>query len=428
MTTIGRWTTLLAAAMLASAMSASAETVVLDGTTGADYDSVGDGWFFAGGPTVPPDGTGDAGDQPLGVALIQNVLELRAMAEFPLASLAGVDPDDVTSATLTVTIDDVLTTFGPGANFDGTAAEEIQAFAYVGDGTVTTADFAPPASSPIGAILPGVVTDASLATTGALAFNLDVTALLKAFLANASPAFGVLLATDDTPTGTSLDDLMPPGVAGAKLPFLTIEIAGTPETTTTTTSTTTTTTTEPTIVTTTTTSTTTTTAPPATTTTTSSTTTTTLVVTTTTTSSTTTTTLVATTTTTSTTAPPTTTTSTTLPTGCDDAATLDSIACRADELAGAVAGASGLGKAEAQLTKQLDKIQALLAQAEVALASGDLKQARSALRKLGGRYRTFGRPLRSLKGRKNIPAETRSELLAAIEDLAADTKALAKTL
>lgn len=400
---IGRWTTLLVAACLASAMPARAETIVLDASTGADYDSIGDGWFFAGNPSIPPDGTGDSGNNALAVALITNVLELRAVSEFPLAPLAGLTPDDILSAKLTVTIDDVLSTFGPGSTFDGTAAEEIEAFAFAGDGVVTPADFAPPVSSPLGAILPGNVTDATLAVSGALSFELDVTGALKSLMTEGSSVFGALLATDDSPTGTSLDNLSPPGVAGGKLPFLTIEVAGTGSTSTTTTTSFTTTTT-----------------------TTSSTTTSTVVVTTTTSS--TTSTSVAPTTTTSTTTQPPTTTSTTLPTACGSDATLESIACRVDELAGAVAGASGLGKAQAQLTKQLNKIESLLAQAEQAIASGDLKRARSALRKLGGRYRTFGRPLRSLKGRKTIPAETRSELLAAIEDLAADTKALAKTL
>ncbi|MCW5890052.1 MAG: hypothetical protein KIT14_05815 [bacterium] len=405
MTTIGRWTTLLAAACLAGTVNAG--TVVLDGSTGADYDSVGDGWFFAGmDPSTPPDGTGDAGEQPLGVALIENVLELRAMAEFPLEPLAEVDPDDITSATLTVTIDDVLTTFGPGATFDGTAADEIQAFAYVGDGIVTTADFAPPASSPIGAILPGVVTDATLQETGALSFDLDVTDVLKAMLAGGAPAFGVLLATDDSPTGTSLDDVSPPGVAGGRLPFLTIEVAGL-ETTTTTTSTTTTT--EPTETTTTT-----------------STSTTEPTVTTTTTSTTTTTEIEA-TTTTSTAAPPTT-TSTTLPPSCGSGATLASIGCRVGDLGDAIAGSPDLGAAAPKLQKQLGKIEGLLEKARAAIDAGNRKQARSLLRKISTRYRALGKPLRSLKGRKTIPAELRNQLLAVITALANDTKALAKSL
>lgn len=220
-----RLSTLTLALGLAFAPStaALAETFVLDGSTGADYDAVGDGWFFAGGPTIPPDGIGDAGAQPLGVAIIAGVLELRAMAEFPLAPLAGLTAADITSATLTVTIDDVLSTFGPGAAFDGTASDPFAVYHYPADGTVTVADFSPAGLTPVGTVTPGVVTDATLAVSGALPFVLDVTDELKAALTNGDAAFGALMGTLDSPTGTSLDNLSPPGVVGGALPFLTVQ-------------------------------------------------------------------------------------------------------------------------------------------------------------------------------------------------------------
>ncbi len=219
---------LVAAASLGSlicgAAPAQALTVVLDGAAGADYDSVGDGWFFAGPSQPPPDGVGDAGGQALAVALRAGVLELRALSEFPLASLAGFTAADVTSATLTVTIDDVIGTFGPGAEFDNTASSPIAAYSYPADGTVNPSDFSPAGLAPLGTIVPGVVTDASLAVSGALSFDVDVTAAVQAFLTANETHFGVLLGTTDTPTGTSLDDLSPPGVAGGQLPYITIEI------------------------------------------------------------------------------------------------------------------------------------------------------------------------------------------------------------
>lgn len=224
-------TALIVGFLVLVAPSAHAITIVLDGSNGADYDSVGDGWFFAGGPPTPPppDGTGDAGGQALAVALITGVLEQRAMAEFPLASLAGFTAAEVTSATLTVTIDDVIGTFGPGANFDGTASSPIAAYSYPADGTVAVADFSPVGLSPLGTIAPGAITDATLTSTGPVSFDIDVTAAVQAFLSGAQTHFGVLLGTTDSGTATSLDDQSPPApLPGGLLPYLTIEI--TPET------------------------------------------------------------------------------------------------------------------------------------------------------------------------------------------------------
>jgi len=212
--------------LVGMAPMADAATFVLDGDTGADYDSVGDGWFFTTPPGQPPDGVGDLGNQALAVAYQSGVVELRAMAEFPLTPLSGVQASHVLSATLRVTIDDVLGTFGPGTTFDGTAANPLVAFAYPADGTVTVSDFAPAGMTEIGQIVTGAITDASLALSGAVSFDVDVTDELKDALTDGDAAFGALFATLDDPTGTSLDDL---GVSGAALPVLTIEtIALTP--------------------------------------------------------------------------------------------------------------------------------------------------------------------------------------------------------
>jgi hypothetical protein len=213
--------------ILGAAPAAHAITIVLDGAAGAVYDGVGDGWFFAGGPAIPPDGVGDLGGNAPAIVYQAGVVEMRALSEFPLTALAGYDASEITSATLTVTIDDVLTTLGPSTTFDGTAASPFAAYSYPGNGAITTSDFAPAGLASLGIVTPGVFTDASLAVSGAVSFNIDVTASMKAFVTVATTHYGVLLGTLDSPTGTSVDALAPPGVAGGKLPFLTIEI--TPE-------------------------------------------------------------------------------------------------------------------------------------------------------------------------------------------------------
>lgn len=219
-----RFTTLgLALALgLPLAPDLHADTIVLDAGTGAVYDAIGDGWFFAGPSMPPPDGVGDAGGNALAVGYIAGVLELRAVSEFPLAPLAGLTAADIERATFTFTVDDVLSTFGPGAAFDGTGSNPVAVYHFPGNGAVTTADFAPAGLSPLGTVATGVITDASLAVSGALSFAVDATEELKAALTNGDVAFGALIGTLDSPTGTSLDDVAPPGVAGGALPILTI--------------------------------------------------------------------------------------------------------------------------------------------------------------------------------------------------------------
>ncbi|GIW42379.1 MAG: hypothetical protein KatS3mg076_2956 [Candidatus Binatia bacterium] len=202
-----------------------ADVFTIDGTAGALYDGQLDGW-----PFPPPDGVADFGGNPLSVALKAGVLEMRGIAEFPLAPLAGLGSADIVSATLTFNIDDVIGTFGPGADFDGTAAETIVLFSYAGNGAIDLSDFGNVAGAPLAVVdtTPfGVITDATLAVSGPLFFDVDVTNELKDLLDNGDPALGIVLATTDDQTATSLDDLGdggagPPGVGGAKLPFLTV--------------------------------------------------------------------------------------------------------------------------------------------------------------------------------------------------------------
>ncbi len=208
----------------AGVVPAHAITITLDGAAGAVYDGVGDGWFFAGGPAIPPDGVGDLGGNAPAIIYQAGVVEMRALSEFPLASLAGYGAAEITRATLTVTIDDVLSTLGPGTTFDGTAASPFAAYSYPGNGTVTPSDFNPAGLAPLGIVTSGAITDATLAISGAVAFDIDVTASVKAFVTAANTHYGVLLGTLDSPTGTSVDALAPPGVAGGTLPFITIQI------------------------------------------------------------------------------------------------------------------------------------------------------------------------------------------------------------
>lgn len=227
--------TLWSIALIASlaAPAAYGATIVLDGSPaggGAAYDAIGDGWFFAGGPSTPPDGVGDAGGNALATALrsgqASGNLEMRGVAEFPLAPLAGLGAGDVASATLSFWVDDVIGTFGPGADFDGTAADTIVLFGYTGNGVVELADFANVAGAPLAVVAtsgaPGSITDATLAASGPLRFDVDVTALVQSLLAGAAPALGAVFTTNDNLTATSLDGASPPGVPGASLPFVTV--------------------------------------------------------------------------------------------------------------------------------------------------------------------------------------------------------------
>jgi hypothetical protein len=218
--------TLLATGPLA-ARDAPAHDIVIDDTTeGTVYDAVLDGF-----PQLAPfDGTPDFGGNALGVALKSGVTEERGIAEFPLASLGELVADDVESATLTFNIDDVVATFGPGTGFDATGADTIFVFGYAGDGAADPEDFLKGSGTPLATVDTtgfGIITDASLATSGPLVFGVDVTAAIKARIDAGDSFIGFVFTTDDDQSGTSIDNLGdsalgPPGVHGSAMPFLTI--------------------------------------------------------------------------------------------------------------------------------------------------------------------------------------------------------------
>jgi len=226
-------TTLAVAGLLAG--TASAETIVIDESDGALYDSILDGAYIppppAPGSTAPkdnvPDSLGTAGT--IAIAYHATGIQQVGVAELPLAELGALDSDDIDTAILTFRINDVIGTFWPsvdgGATFDGTAADSIAVFAYDADGTIALADFNNVIGAPDGVVVtsgsPGSITDASLALSGALSFDVDLTDQLKDLIDAGATHIGIVFATTDGPTGTSLDTT--PALAGAALPFLTVE-------------------------------------------------------------------------------------------------------------------------------------------------------------------------------------------------------------
>jgi cysteine-rich repeat protein len=200
---------------------------VVTGEGGAQFDGIVDG--FPG--IAPLDGTPDVAGNQLGVGLKPGSTEERGIAEFPVATVTGgLAAGAITSVVLHFNVDDVLSTFGPGTDFDGTASERIQIHVYSGDGSVLLADFAEGNGAPDEVVTTGAqgaITDATLGSTGPVFFEVDLTSQVKALLAAGATHIGVVFATDDANSGTSIDDLGansagPPGVGGAKLPFFVV--------------------------------------------------------------------------------------------------------------------------------------------------------------------------------------------------------------
>lgn len=216
------------AAVLAAlgSVSAGAATARLDATDpGTSFDGLVDG--FPG--IAPLDGTADVGGNSLAVGFKTGVTEERAVAEYSLAELSGVASGSVTSAMLTFNVDDVLSTFGPGTDFDGTASETIYVGTYAADGVVGLDDFT--RGAPAGQVSVGSITDESLSSSGPVVFQVDITDGVRARLDEGASHLGIIFSTDDSPTGTSLDDLGigasgPPGVGGASMPFVLVEYGG----------------------------------------------------------------------------------------------------------------------------------------------------------------------------------------------------------
>jgi cysteine-rich repeat protein len=215
----------LAAALPAAAL---ASTITIDSTTpGAVWDGIVEGF-----PGLP----GRIGGNPLSVVRRGDALQLRSVMEFPLSALAGVPPDAIVSATLTFNIDDVLSTLGPGTELNSQGADTILVHFYPGDGQAVLGDFGridePPTSVDTG---PGTITDATLAASGPVVLQIDARTRLLQALSAGTAFLGVLWRTNDTPTGTSLDDGRGGSasgepsntVPGSRMPFLTIEVSDT---------------------------------------------------------------------------------------------------------------------------------------------------------------------------------------------------------
>lgn len=214
-----------AVALVVAPQLAAAATIVIDkNSAGAAWDGVLDG--FPGLATL--DGKGDLGGNALGVAFKTGVTAERAIIELPLASLSaqGVTASQIATAIVTFNIDDVLSTFGPGTDFDGTASETITVYTYPGNGSVIPSDYE--AGNVLTTVaIGGGITDAPLAQSGPRRFMVDVKSTLQSLMGSNATHLGLAFGTNDSPTGTSLDDLGiggggPPGVGGATLPFLTI--------------------------------------------------------------------------------------------------------------------------------------------------------------------------------------------------------------
>lgn len=223
------------ATALALALNAplAAQTIVIDNGI---FDGILDGFPML----APMNGQPDFGGNPLAVALQSGVTEERGIGEFPLAALADTPSSSIASARLVFNIDDVLSTFGPGTAFRGEAARTIFVHTYDGNGVIDLDDFLAIDRAPIriDTTSRGTITDASLRQSGPLVFEVDITTDVRESVAAGAPALGVVWRTDDSPTGTSIDDLGdggsgPPGTGGARMPFITIEVSAVPATPTT---------------------------------------------------------------------------------------------------------------------------------------------------------------------------------------------------
>lgn len=206
--------------VLATSADARAATQTIEGTS---FDAILDG--FPG--LADLDGVADFGGNNLAVGFKSGATAQRAFGEFPLSSLSGVAPSSIESAKLTFNIDDVLSTFGPGTEFDGTASNPIDVAIYVGDGVVGLDDWGK--GTPVGSVATGSVTDDVLRGSGPLVFEIDITQALRDLLTGGASHLGLEMSTTDDPTGTSVDDLGigaagPPGVGGARMPYVTVEV------------------------------------------------------------------------------------------------------------------------------------------------------------------------------------------------------------
>jgi hypothetical protein len=219
-------TTALLAGLL-TAPAAAQQSIVLDVEAGATFDAIIDGFpmlaAYDGVPDFP------TGYNTLSIALQIAVTEERGIGEFPLAPLDGVSPAAIASATLTFNVDDVIASFGPGTGFTGAAARDILLHLYPANGEIEVDDYleVERAGHAVDTRSHGRITDQTLAASGPLRFDVDVTDDLRALLATAPVAIGVVWRSGDAGTATSLDHLGnesagPPGINGSYLPYLTV--------------------------------------------------------------------------------------------------------------------------------------------------------------------------------------------------------------
>ncbi|GIW44922.1 MAG: hypothetical protein KatS3mg077_2204 [Candidatus Binatia bacterium] len=208
----------------------SARTVVIDEQTpGTTYDAILDGYpgFFT------QDGIPDAGNNNLAIAWKAGAVEMRSVAEFPLAGLAGVTASDVIQAKLRFNVDDVLGFLG--APLSGCAAENIAVWVRAGDGSIPVSDFivSGPPTAVVNTGPPCSITDTTLGSSGPVVFEVDITGAVQTLVGGNVPFANVVWATNSDNTGTSLDNLGinsagPPGVRGARMPYVVVELAELP--------------------------------------------------------------------------------------------------------------------------------------------------------------------------------------------------------
>lgn len=220
----------IAVAWLAMANTAAANTIVVGEDDGAVYDGIIDGYPGI----VPHDGEPDLGDNALGVAIKTGVTEERAIIELPLAAVRAAVAQ-VASATFTFNIDDVIGSFGPGTEFIERACRQLWVHTYRGNGQIDLLDFKRIESSghSVSTTAHGNITDATLAVTGPLRFDVNITSDVNALLAADATHLGIVMRCTDSPTGTSLDNLGDtssgePGINGSFMPYLSVELAGPP--------------------------------------------------------------------------------------------------------------------------------------------------------------------------------------------------------
>jgi hypothetical protein len=123
-----------------------------------------------------------------------------------------------------------------------------------------------------------------------------------------------------------------------------------------------------------------------------------------------------------------TTTSTTLPPACAEEQTFESAHCRLDALAAAIAAEPGLGSIAGKLGNAVDIADRNVVEAETECVNGDRKTAGKKLKKAVRRLIQYGHRLRSLKSRKNIPAEVRGPFVDEGRAIQKDLQALKKAL